>query len=295
MMYADAKEQVRQATDIVELVGKHLELRRAGPRLRRPLPVARRPQAQPASQSRPPDLEVLGLRYRRRRLQLRDEARRLRLPRSPANAGRPGRHPALARSSKRRPRPAAPTTRTRSINAATGPRSSFTSSCCKSDARRGGPAIRRRAEHHAGQRRAVRHRLCAERLDVAARSGAETRRIRRRCSKRSASLGKSERSGNYYDRFKGRVIFPIRDTQGRTIAFGGRDSAAAIADEERGKYVNSPETRLYTKSDTLYALDIVRNHDHQVAAADRRRRLHRRDPLPPARRRATSSPAAARR
>lgn len=71
-------------------------------------------------------------------------------------------------------------------------------------------------------------------------------------------LGKSERTGNYYDRFKGRVIFPIRDTQNRTIAFGGR-ILPRLADENAAKYVNSPETRLYTKSDTLYALDIVRN------------------------------------
>lgn len=71
-------------------------------------------------------------------------------------------------------------------------------------------------------------------------------------------LGKSERTGNYYDRFKGRVIFPIRDTQNRTIAFGGR-ILPKLADENAAKYVNSPETRLYTKSDTLYALDIVRN------------------------------------
>jgi DNA primase len=71
-------------------------------------------------------------------------------------------------------------------------------------------------------------------------------------------LGKSERTGNYYDRFKGRVIFPIRDTQNRTIAFGGR-ILPKLAEENAAKYVNSPETRLYTKSDTLYALDIVRN------------------------------------
>jgi DNA primase len=72
-------------------------------------------------------------------------------------------------------------------------------------------------------------------------------------------IAKSDRSGNYYDRFKGRVIFPIRDTQGRTIAFGGR-VLPGLADENAAKYVNSPETRLYTKSDTLYALDIVRNN-----------------------------------
>src|SRR4029079_14762972 len=72
-------------------------------------------------------------------------------------------------------------------------------------------------------------------------------------------VGKSEKSGNYYDRFKGRVIFPIRDTQGRVVAFGGRILPSAT-DENAAKYVNSPETRLYTKSDTLYALDVVRNN-----------------------------------
>src|SRR5262249_13288330 len=80
--------------------------------------------------------------------------------------------------------------------------------------------------------------------------------------------GKSQNTGNYYDRFKGRVIFPIRDTQSRTIAFGGR-ILPSLADENAAKYVNSPETRLYAKSGrdevsmkvdaTLYALDIVRN------------------------------------
>jgi DNA primase len=71
-------------------------------------------------------------------------------------------------------------------------------------------------------------------------------------------VGQSERGG-YYDRFKGRLIFPIRDTQGRTIAFGGR-VLPGNTDPRAGKYVNCPETRLYKKNETLYALDIARNH-----------------------------------
>lgn len=55
--------------------------------------------------------------------------------------------------------------------------------------------------------------------------------------------------GREYDRFRNRVIFPIRDTRGRTIAFGGR-----ILDEKKPKYLNSPETLLFHKSDTLYGL-----------------------------------------
>jgi DNA primase len=57
----------------------------------------------------------------------------------------------------------------------------------------------------------------------------------------------------FYDRFRGRLLFPIRDPQGRVIAFGGR----ALGREEP-KYLNSPETPLYVKGQTLYALDMAR-------------------------------------
>jgi len=68
---------------------------------------------------------------------------------------------------------------------------------------------------------------------------------------------KSPNSGRYYDRFRGRLMFPIRDVQGRTIAFGGRILPGASGDNP-AKYINSPETRLFSKSDNLYALDIAR-------------------------------------
>lgn len=58
----------------------------------------------------------------------------------------------------------------------------------------------------------------------------------------------------FYDRFRGRLIFPIRDSQGRPIAFGGR----ALGEEEP-KYLNSPETPLFVKGQTLYALDLARS------------------------------------
>ncbi|HEV8437408.1 MAG TPA: DNA primase [Methylomirabilota bacterium] len=58
----------------------------------------------------------------------------------------------------------------------------------------------------------------------------------------------------FYDRFRGRLLFPIRDLQGRVIAFGGR----ALGHEEP-KYLNSPETPLYVKGQTLYALDVARH------------------------------------
>lgn len=56
-----------------------------------------------------------------------------------------------------------------------------------------------------------------------------------------------------HDRFRGRIIFPIRDLQERVIAFGGR-----ILGEGQPKYLNSPETPVYTKSRHLYALDLAR-------------------------------------
>ena len=54
--------------------------------------------------------------------------------------------------------------------------------------------------------------------------------------------------GKPYDRFRGRLMFPIRDTRGRCIAFGGR----AMSEQARAKYLNSPETGLFHKGRTLY-------------------------------------------
>ncbi|MBS1192233.1 MAG: dnaG [Nitrospirae bacterium] len=60
---------------------------------------------------------------------------------------------------------------------------------------------------------------------------------------------RSEGEG-HYDRFRGRIIFPIRDISGHVIAFGGR-----VMDDSLPKYLNSPETPLYSKSNVLYCLD----------------------------------------
>ena len=63
-----------------------------------------------------------------------------------------------------------------------------------------------------------------------------------------------EGKSGHYDRFRGRVMFPIADVQGRIIAFGGR----TLADSEV-KYLNSPETPLFSKSRCLYGLDKARD------------------------------------
>ena len=60
--------------------------------------------------------------------------------------------------------------------------------------------------------------------------------------------------GGHYDRFRNRVIFPIRDREKRVIALGGR---VLPGSEEGAKYINSPETKLFTKSQQLYGLDVA--------------------------------------
>ncbi|MFO7901322.1 MAG: DNA primase [Planctomycetota bacterium] len=62
-----------------------------------------------------------------------------------------------------------------------------------------------------------------------------------------------------YDRFRGRLMFSIRDTEHRPIAFGGRILPGGAGNANSPKYINSPETRLFSKSNNLYALDFVRD------------------------------------
>lgn len=66
--------------------------------------------------------------------------------------------------------------------------------------------------------------------------------------------GKSD-AGRYYDRFRNRVMFSIRDPQSRPIAFGGR--VLPNSADKGGKYINSRETKLFSKREQLYALDIA--------------------------------------
>jgi DNA primase len=63
---------------------------------------------------------------------------------------------------------------------------------------------------------------------------------------------RKEGSDHYYDRFRGRLVFPICDEQGRAIGFSGR---VLSGDEKTAKYVNSPETPIFTKSKVFFGLD----------------------------------------
>lgn len=68
-----------------------------------------------------------------------------------------------------------------------------------------------------------------------------------------ASLAKSKDGGGFYDVFRERVLFPIRDERGRVIGFGGR-----ILEGDGPKYLNSPESEVYKKSEVLFGLDQAR-------------------------------------
>lgn len=63
-------------------------------------------------------------------------------------------------------------------------------------------------------------------------------------------LGESQKyPGSYYDRFRGRVIFPVLNPSGKVVALGGRDLKGGMA-----KYINSPESPIYRKSNELYGI-----------------------------------------
>jgi len=71
----------------------------------------------------------------------------------------------------------------------------------------------------------------------------------------NAGLTVRRKDGNgHYDRFRHRLVFPIRDPAGRVVAFGGR----ALGDAEP-KYLNSPETPTYVKGEHLYGLDVAKD------------------------------------
>jgi DNA primase len=68
--------------------------------------------------------------------------------------------------------------------------------------------------------------------------------------------------GRVYDRFRARVMFPIRDYLGRVVAFGGR-----VLDDSKPKYLNSPETEVFKKGETLYGLDVARKQIQESGEA----------------------------
>jgi len=79
-----------------------------------------------------------------------------------------------------------------------------------------------------------------------------------------AGLLAPRQSGGFYDRLRGRVTFPIRDVQGRVVAFGGR----ALGADQEPKYLNTPESPIFRKREAFYgfpqALEPIRRRDRAV-------------------------------
>ncbi len=73
----------------------------------------------------------------------------------------------------------------------------------------------------------------------------------------SAGVVVKSENGTFYDRFRGRLIFPLKDSRGNIIGFSGR----ILHDEKKqAKYINSPETLLYHKRETLFGLNITKDY-----------------------------------
>ena len=73
-------------------------------------------------------------------------------------------------------------------------------------------------------------------------------------------VAKKEKEGDYYDRFRDRLMFPIHNAKGNVIGFGGR----VLSDKDNPKYLNSPETPLFSKSRELYGLHHCRKYSRKI-------------------------------
>jgi DNA primase len=84
----------------------------------------------------------------------------------------------------------------------------------------------------------------------------------------SGLVSSREGSSGVYDRFRGRLVWPIRDITGQTIGFGARK----LLDDDKGpKYLNTPETPIYHKAQVLYGLDLAKrdiSRSHQVVVVE---------------------------
>lgn len=90
-------------------------------------------------------------------------------------------------------------------------------------------------------------------VERAARAGHSTELL-----EKLGLIARRDGGNGYYDRFRDRVMFPIRDARGQTVGFGGRILPSNPLATRGPKYYNSTETPLFTKSEHLYGLDLAR-------------------------------------
>ena len=213
------------------------------------LPVPRRKDA--VVLGRPGREALLLLRLRRGRRPARRSSKRRRTSTSPRRSRRwPT---ASACSSTTRRRAAAPTPTASAASACSSCSSSpapTTSACC---GRRGRRQAARAYLSRARPRRGGLPRSTAwasalpgwaNLRDAAAKKGFSERELT------DAGLVVPGKKGGVYDRFRGRLMFPLADERGRVLGFGARTLG-----DDKPKYLNSPETLLYHKSEALFGLD----------------------------------------
>lgn len=126
--------------------------------------------------------------------------------------------------------------------------------------------VGRRAREYAAQRGLAPETIARHGLGLALDAWDDLLAAARRAGLRDevlrlAGLVLSNENGKTYDRFRNRLIFPISDALGRPVAFGGRTLG-----DDPAKYLNSPETVLFSKSRVLYGLDLARRAIEQSGA-----------------------------
>ena len=218
-----------------------------GRQLRGLLPVPQREDALVHGQPHQAVLSLLRLRRARHGHRLPDGARRQVLPRSGRGAG-PRRR---ARGAACRARPATRERREEAqdlceilLGAARFYRGA-------AEGRAGGHRRISSARADGRDRGPFRHRLRARRVAGSCRRVSQATTIPRSKPPGSSITGDG---GKRYDRFRDRIMFPIHDSRGRVIGFGGR-----VLEQGEPKYLNSPETAVFSKGRELYGLYLARN------------------------------------
>ena len=87
-----------------------------------------------------------------------------------------------------------------------------------------------------------------------------------RVIRRSGLVVEKEGSDHIYDRFRDRLMFPIRNSRGKVVAFGGR--LLPEAEQKGGKYINSPETPIFRKSRVLYGQELLDRETERVVVVE---------------------------
>lgn len=258
----DAKERVRQATDIVDLVGSYLQLRRQGRGYVGLCPW--HDDSRPSFQVNPDRqtfkcwvcdiggdaftflMRMDGLDFREALEQLAERAG------VELGAAQPG----------QRAEPGSPGDK-RTLLAAMAWASERYHRCLTED-QSAAPARKYLAERGVSENAIERFRIgfAPEGWDWLLKQGPSAG-FSREVLERVDLLARSNSGDRSYDRFRGRLLFPIRDVRSRPVAIGGRVLPELASNQERdgykpAKYVNSSETPIYSKSNTLYALDLAK-------------------------------------